>query len=183
MDPKPTRLAAAVTSVGLSLLFVVVYGGCGWITAHRSDVGTWYFAWERFIPFVPWLIIPYMSIDLFFVAAPFLCRSKGELQTFTRRIAFAIIVAGACFLLIPLTLAIPRSQTDGWTKPIFDFLYGFGRPNNLFPSLHIVLRTILASLYTRHSKGAVRVLAHIWFSLIGFSNLLPHQHHGVDSTR
>ena len=40
-------------------------------SAH--DVGTWVFAWERLIPFVPLMIVPYMSIDLFFVAAPFLC--------------------------------------------------------------------------------------------------------------
>jgi len=180
MDPKPTKLVAAATALGLSLLFIFVYGGCNWITAHRSDVSTWHFAWERFIPFVPWLIIPYMSIDLFFGAAPFLCRTNKELGTFARRITFAIIVAGGCFLLVPLTMAAPRPEPSGWTKPIFEFLYGFDQPYNLFPSLHITLRTILASLYTRHSKGAVRIAVHVWFSLIGLSTLLTYQHHVID---
>src|SRR4051812_47978909 len=60
---------AIAASIGLSALFLVVYGGCNWITSQRHDVGTFYFEWERAIPFVPFLILPYMSIDLFFVAA------------------------------------------------------------------------------------------------------------------
>src|SRR5579872_220213 len=88
---KPSKLAAATTSVGLSLLFVVVYGACNAITAQRHDVGTWYYSWERFLPFVPLLIVPYMSLDLFYVAGPFLCESRAELRKLTKQIAFAIL--------------------------------------------------------------------------------------------
>src|SRR5450631_181985 len=66
-----STVKAFAASIGLSVLFVVVYGWCNWITAQRHDVGTLYFEWERFIPFVPLMIVPYLSIDLFFVAAPF----------------------------------------------------------------------------------------------------------------
>jgi len=177
---RPSKISAAATASGLSLLFLLAYGGCNWITAQRADVGTWYYQWERFIPFVPVFIIPYMSIDLFFVAAPFFCGSRDELRTLARRIAFAILAAGACFLLIPLTLAVPRPQPDGWTGAIFNFLHGFDQPYNLFPSLHITLRTILADHYARHTRGAVRVASHVWFSLIGLSTLLVYQHHFAD---
>ena len=177
---RPAKTAAAITSAGLSLLFMGVYGACNWITAQRSDVGTWYYAWERYIPFVPLMIIPYMSIDLFFVVGPFLCQKRDELRAFAQRIAFAIIVAGAFFLAMPLQMGITLPQPDGWTGSIFKFLHGFDRPTNLFPSLHITLRTILADLYARHSKGVVRVASHVWFSLIGFSTLLTYQHHFVD---
>src|SRR6266853_5467510 len=57
---------ALLASVGLSILFLIVYGGCNWITSQRANVGTFYFEWERRIPFVPFFILPYMSIDLFF---------------------------------------------------------------------------------------------------------------------
>ena len=53
-------------------------------------------------------------------------------------------------------------------------------PHNLFPSLHITLRTILADLYGRHTTGILRVLSHTWFSLIGFSTVLTYQHQVVD---
>jgi hypothetical protein len=65
----------------LSLLWLVVYGGCSWITANRSDVGIWYYSWESFIPFVPLMIIPYMSINLFFVGGPS-CAKAGTNCTF-----------------------------------------------------------------------------------------------------
>jgi len=177
---RPSKLSAAANSALLSLLFVIVYGSCSWITAHRSDVGTWYYAWERYIPFVPILIVPYMSIDLFFVCGPFLCQSRDELRVLAQRTTFAILVAGACFLLIPLRLSAVRPQPHDWTAVIFNFLHGFDQPYNLFPSLHITLRTILADLYAKHTRGVIRFASHVWFSLIGFSTLLTYQHHFVD---
>ena len=171
---------AALTALGTSLLFVVVYGGCSWLTSLRGDVGIWVYDWERAIPFVPLMIIPYMSIDLFFVAAPFICRDREERRLLAGRIALAILAAGACFLLVPLRFAFPRPMPEGWLGAIFGFLHGFDRPYNLFPSLHIVLRTILAHTYARHTRGALNWLVHIWFSLIGFSTVLTWQHHVAD---
>src|SRR4051812_29507408 len=75
-----TFARAAAASMGLSLLFLLVYGGCNYLTSLRSDVGTWVYQWERHIPFVPLMIIPYMSIDLFFIASPFVCADRKELS-------------------------------------------------------------------------------------------------------
>lgn len=177
---KPSKREAALTSAALAVLFMVVYGSCNWITSQRHDVGSWYYAWERLIPFVPLMIVPYMSIDLFYVAAPFLCETRRELRTFAKRITFSILVAGAFFLLMPLQFAEARPQPDGWTGAIFQFLHGFDQPYNLFPSLHITLRTILADLYVRHTRGWARVASYVWFTLIGFSTILTYQHHIVD---
>src|SRR5882757_1849695 len=168
-----------MNSAALSLLFMVVYGGCIWITAHRSDIGTWYYSWERFIPFVPLLIVPYMSIDLFFVGGPFLCQSRNELRVLAQRITFAILMAGACFLLMPLHIAVAQPQATGWTGVLFKFLHGFDQPYNLVPSLHIALRTILADLYARHTKGVLRAASNIWFILIALSAVLTYQHHFI----
>lgn len=171
---------AAKTSALLSALFLVVYGSCNWITAHRAHVGTLFFEWERHIPFVPLMIVPYMSIDLFFVAAPFLCRSERELSTLAKRISFAILVAGLCFLLFPLRFAFERPHVSGWLGVIFNNFRNFDQPYNLLPSLHIALRTILAHLYARHSAGILRLASIVWFSLIGFSTVLTYQHHVLD---
>lgn len=171
---------AAVTSAALSLLFVAVYGTTNWITTHRSDVGTWVFEWERYIPFVPWMIIPYLSIDLFFVAAPFLCRNRQELRTFATRITFAIVVGGACFLLFPLQLAVERPEATGWIGVVFKAFVAMDAPHNLLPSLHIALRALLVPIYHQRTRGVARVAIHVWFSLIGVSTLLTHQHHVID---
>ena len=174
------RGKALAVSLGLSILFLIVYGGCNWISARRANVGTFYFEWERAIPFVPFFILPYMSIDLFYVAAPFLCRTERELSILAKRIGTAIVVAGICFLLFPLRFAFPRPHADGWLGAIFDWFRGMDAPYNLLPSLHAALMLILADVYLRHTRGTVRLAIIAWFVLIALSPLLTYQHHLID---
>lgn len=175
------RFSKALTvSIGLSILFLIIYGGCNWITARRSSVGTFYFQWEHAIPFVPFFILPYMSIDLFYVTAPFLCRTERELAILAKRIAFAIIVAGICFLIFPLQFAFARPHADGWLGAIFDWFRGVDAPYNLLPSLHAGLMLILADVYFHNTGGVARFLTMTWFALIALSPLLTYQHHVID---
>jgi membrane-associated phospholipid phosphatase len=174
------RSKALVVSAGLSILFLMVYGSCNWISSRRANVGTIYFEWERKIPFVPFFILPYMSIDLFFIVGPFLCQTDRELSIFTKRIATAIIVAGICFLLLPLRFAFPRPHADGWLGALFDWFRGMDAPYNLLPSLHAALMLILLDVYFRHTRGFVRVAAMMWFILIALSPILTYQHHVID---
>lgn len=174
------KTKAAVISAGLSILFVVVYSTTNWLSSLRTDVGTWYFDWERWIPFVPLMVVPYMSIDLFFVSAPFLIDNDRELQTFARRIAFAIGAAGICFLVMPLRLAVDRPALEGWLGAVFGWFFTMDKPFNLCPSLHIALRTLLAETYSRYTRGMWNIASHVWFSLVGLSTLLTYQHHVVD---
>lgn len=171
---------AALVSAALSLLFLVVYGTTNHLAGLRSDVGAWAYEWERRIPFVPLMIVPYMSIDLFFVAAPFLCRDRRELSILSRRIVLAILVAGAFFLIMPLRFSFERPPVSGALGAVFDWFRSMDQPYNEFPSLHIALRTILADLYARRLAGWKRFASDVWFSLIGFSTLLTYQHHVAD---
>ena len=175
-----SRSKALSASVGLSLLFLFVYGGCIWVTSRRHDVGVFYFAWERAIPFVPFMILPYMSIDLFFVAAPFFISSERNLKVFRFRVASAIIAAGICFLAFPLRFAFSEGHADGWLGALFGWFRGMDAPYNLFPSLHAALMVLLLDVYMRSLRGIARAAVIIWFVLIGLSPLLTHQHHIID---
>src|SRR5207249_1084120 len=119
-------------------------------------------------------------IDLFFVVAPFLCRSRAELRRFAARITLAIVAAGICFLAFPLRLAVERPAVSGVCGVIFDWFRGVDQPFNLCPSLHIALRSILAATYATHLWGLPKLAARVWFSLIGFSTVLTYQHHVID---
>ena len=174
---RSTQLAA---SIGLSVLFLAVYGWCNWFTARRTNVPTLFFDWERAIPFVPLMIAPYMSLDLFFVAAPFLCESKRELATLVKRMAAAILVAGLCFVLFPFRFAFAHDPVSGWLGNLFDWFQGLDRPYNLLPSLHIALCLILSELYARHTRGLLRYASNLWFILIALSAVLTYQHHLLD---
>ena len=174
------RSKALVVSVGLSILFLIVYGGCNWITARRANVGIFYFEWERKIPFVPFFILPYVSIDLFFVVAPFLCRTDRELSVLIKRIGTATIVAGICFLLFPLRFAFTRPQAYGSLGALFDWFRGMDAPYNLLPSLHAAFTLILCEIYFRHTRGFKRLATMTWFVLIALSPVLTYQHHLID---
>src|SRR5207247_9865959 len=117
-------LKAFSVSAGLSVLFLIVYIGCNWITGQRGQVGSLYFQWERAIPFVPFMILPYMSIDLFFIAAPFFCRTDEELRVFSRRVVATILIAGLWFLLFPLRFAFPCPHAGRWLGAIFYWFRG-----------------------------------------------------------
>ncbi|MEO7166347.1 MAG: phosphatase PAP2 family protein [Spartobacteria bacterium] len=175
-----SRRQAFAASAGLSLLFLLVYGGCLWISARRGDVGVLYFEWERAIPFVPFLIVPYLSIDLFFVAAPFLFTRLGELKLYAARVGLAIVLAGICFLLFPLRFAFERPHATGALGALFDWFRGLDAPYNLCPSLHAALLVFLVDAYARHLRGLARGTVLCWFVLIGISPLLTRQHHVVD---
>lgn len=176
-NARSTQLAA---SVGLALLFFLVYGTTNWLTAHRANVPTLFFEWERLIPFVPLMIVPYMSIDLLFFAAPFFCRNGRELATLAKRIAAALIVAGICFLLFPLRFAFERPPANGWLGALFDWFRTLDQPFNLVPSLHIAFCVILAAFYARRTRGLLRSASNIWFVLIGLSAVMTYQHHFMD---
>ena len=176
---KP-RWKAATVSASLSALFLIVYTTCNWITNHRSNIGSLHFEWERHIPFIPLLILPYMSIDLFFIAAPFLARSERELRTLANRLTAAILIAGTFFLLFPLKFAFERPHVDGPLGLIFNNFRSVDLPFNEFPSLHVALCLILLDTYFRHTTRWLRGLVMIWFSLILASTVFTYQHHLVD---
>ncbi len=173
-------LAAAGTLALTGLLFIVAYNICNRLTGLRPDVGVWVFSWEQFWPVIPAFIVPYWSEDLLFIIAPFLCRTRKELTVHRKRIVFCIAAGCLGFLLIPLRFAFPRPVVEGVFAPLFAALYSFDLPHNLFPSLHIALRTLLASMFLRVACGPWRWPTHAWFSLIGISTLVTWQHHIID---
>ena len=175
---KPAK--AFAVSAGLGALFLIIYPVCNWITSQRSDIGTFYFQWERGIPFVPFMILPYLSIDFLFLTAPFFCRTDGELRTFTKRVVAALVLAGICFLLFPLRFAFERPHVSGWMGAVFDSFHAFDPPYNLCPSLHVAFWVILFDLFRRRTRGWLLALVVIWFALIAPSPVLTYQHHVVD---
>jgi protein-tyrosine phosphatase len=126
------------------------------------------------------MFVPYMSIDLFFVGAPFLCRSNRELAAFSKRITAALLIAALCFLLFPLRFAFERPPAPGWLGVVFGWFRAMDQPYNLLPSLHIAFCTILAEHYARHLRGLLRPASNIWFVLIALSAVLTYQHHVMD---
>ena len=126
-----------------------VYGLCNELTALRGEVGSFFFDWERRIPVLPWTIVPYWSLDVFYAFSVLLCRNRRELDRHALRMVVAVLLSAVGFLLFPLRFGFPRPQVDGLFGPLFEALYGFDQPFNQAPSLHVSLGMILWYRYAK----------------------------------
>lgn len=164
----------------LGPFFFLSYGFANWWTGRLTHVDSFYFAWERHIPFLDWTILPYMSIDAFYAVSLFLCATRVELDTHAKRLLAATLISVAGFFLFPLQFSFVRPVTSGFNGMLFDVLTGFDKPFNQAPSLHISLLMLLWVVYARHLRGAALWLLHVWFALIGISVFTTFQHHIID---
>jgi membrane-associated phospholipid phosphatase len=164
----------------LDVLFVLVYGGINWLTLLRKDLYAIYFEWETRIPFVPGMIYAYFSIIALFVLPLFVLDPRG-MRVLARRIALAMVMSGALFLIFPARLGFERpSQVPGY-QAVYALLYAVDPPHNLVPSLHIAYSAlILASLRTALTPAWLQLLLLGWLSLISLAVVLVHQHHLAD---
>jgi membrane-associated phospholipid phosphatase len=160
-------------------LFFLAYGATNAYTATRDAVPSLFLPWEYLIPFVDWMIVPYMSIDLLFAVAFFLCRDRETLHRLGARVVFAVLVSTICFLLVPLQFGFERPETAGLPGLLFNVL-ALDLPYNQFPSLHISLALIVWQVYRQRLGSAWRRLGALWFLAIGLSTVLVYQHHVID---
>jgi protein-tyrosine phosphatase/membrane-associated phospholipid phosphatase len=164
----------------LAPFFFASYSFSNWLAAQRTDVGVIVFDWEHKIPFVPWSILPYWSIDLFYGISLFIPRTRDALDAHVKRLFTAQIISVLCFIAIPLRFSFERPETSGVFGWLFDVLLGFDKPFNQAPSLHISLLVILWTLYARYLTGWWLWLLRLIAVSIGLSVLTTYQHHFID---
>lgn len=182
-SPAPTARPWRRALLWLALLgpfFFASYGLANWYASTRAQVPVVVFGWEAGMPFVPWTIVPYWSIDVFYAVSLLLCRQRRELDRHALRLLSAQLIAVSCFLLWPLRFSFTRPQTEGVFGWLFDVLLGFDKPFNQAPSLHIVLLVVLWVKFAQYLHGGWRCLLHGWALLIGVSVLTTYQHHFID---
>lgn len=176
---RPWRRAAAWLAF-LGPFFFASYGFANWLASRRTGVGAIVFDWERAIPFMPWTIVPYWSIDLLYAVSLFVCTTKREVDRHAQRLLFVQFVSIACFIAFPLRFSFERPQSDGLFGALFTALTSFDKPFNQAPSLHIALLIVIWVVLARHSAPRWRWLLHAWMALIGVSILTTYQHHFID---
>ncbi len=170
-------------AIWLALLgpfFFLSYGWVNYYTSGRADVGVMVEAWEHQLPFVPWLMLPYMSIDAFYAASLFLFRKRSALDRHAFRLLLATVISLVGFLLCPLQFSFNVPKTDGFNGILQAMLLGFDKPYNQAPSLHISLLIVLWELYAKRLQGFMKAVLHVWFFAIAASVLLVYQHHFID---
>jgi membrane-associated phospholipid phosphatase len=164
----------------LSIWFGIVFVGADWFTAHRAARMRVHFDSELRIPLVPFFLIAYMSLYLFFLAVPFVLRTRRETASLAIAQSVTILVAAVGFLLIPGQLAYaPPGDLGGW-RPLFHVADRMNLDYNLVPSLHVAMSIVCIEAFARHASAAGKIALRSWGLVIAASTLLTHQHHVLD---
>lgn len=180
MDEKRLKISQKIYALILcSVVFTMVYNYSAWHTSKLENVSSFVFDFEKFIPFISWTIIPYMTSGIFFCLVFFFCKTKEELSVLTKRMFFVTIISGICFLLFPLQFSLNKPEINSSVFGIpFQFLKTFDSPFNQAPSLHIAYAFIFWSVFRTLKRG--RIFLMIWLILLGISTLTTYQHHLID---
>ena len=163
----------------LTFLFLAVYLSCNWITSQRADPYRLWFDWELEIPFVPAMVWVYLSLFVTFFLPMFALREPA-LNVLCKRLAFAVVVSGFLFLLLPAQLGFERPAEVSGQAAAFRLVYLFDLPHNLVPSLHVSWSALILGSLRAVSPPWARRLLEAWFLLLCTAAVLVHQHHLLD---
>jgi protein-tyrosine phosphatase len=166
--------------VFLGPFFYASYGLSNHLASLQADVPNITFDWEHAIPFVEWTIIPYWSVNLFYVATLFSNDNTAGVDRTAKRYLTCQIIAVAFFIAFPLKAIFIKPETSDLTGFLFVALGSFDKPFNQAPSLHIALLVIIWDHWRTRFTGVGRMLWHVWAFLIGASVLTTFQHHFID---
>ncbi|MDW8263324.1 MAG: phosphatase PAP2 family protein, partial [Phycisphaerales bacterium] len=178
--PRFVPLYAAIHLTIQGTLSTLVYRGCLRFAEWRGDAGQLYAQWELAIPFIPAMVVPYLSVYLLFVGTFFVCRSARELMTLSLRLLSGLLVSAASFCLLPLQSGFVRPQVAGFYGELFRVIDANDAPFNMAPSLHVTTTVILAATLAAHSRRWLRGLLMGWCGLIVASTAFTWQHHLID---
>lgn len=179
--PGWTHLRYACRPSALNgLWFLLIYGGCDWITAHRALRVPVHFQAELNLPFVPAVALIYLSIYVLFLAAPFVVRTRRAFRALVITLAVVIGVGGIGFLLVPAELAFPRPANLGRWVSLYDLADRLNLTYNLVPSLHVALSVVCVGAFAERTRFGGKAFLWTWAAAISASTVLTHQHHLLD---
>jgi membrane-associated phospholipid phosphatase len=179
---RPTLTRRLLHLAANYAVFGIAYPLANLSAASRAAGRNVMLAWDTAIPFLPWMVVPYMTSGLLFAASFLLARSDEDLRTFSRRMLFTTVTACAIFVAWPLKFSMPRPAVEpGIAAALFDVLYAVDRPYNQLPSLHVAYCLLFWwPLRRAFSSAAACATVFCWLVLVAASTVFTWQHHLVD---
>ena len=140
------------------------------------------FSFESNIPFLPWMIVPYLSSGIFFCMSFFWVRNIDQLRVLSHRLLMATVLAGIIFILYPLQFSGFKPSI---ASPVYAALFGFlslvDKPYNQLPSLHVAFCLIFwQSLHPLLQSRFTKIALAAWLMLTAVATVFTYQHHVLD---
>jgi hypothetical protein len=184
---------------GLVLIAVPYFGSNNIANFYLQDTFSVFpeNSYDRSIPIINWMIIPYTALYLFYpttlLLAPRNDKGRLELLSAMQMLILATLFCVIFFLFFPAEVdmreEIQWNSMTGLEAILFEFIHTSDKPWNAWPSLHIVHSYCLARLMTywvrnnysdsRFSKPFL-VLLWIEWVLLCISILTTKQHYMFD---
>ena len=139
---------------------------------------------DHWVPFVPQLLIAYISLWFYVGIAPGLQRSFAELIVYGLWVGALCLTGLGLFYLWPTQ--VPHMLVDVSGAPGFEMLKGVDAAGNACPSMHVAVAmfTALRLDDVLRQAGAPRYLRWanvVWLAAIAFSTLAVKQHVALDA--
>jgi ketosteroid isomerase-like protein len=163
----------------VALVFFPVYAGCAALTALRDSPWRLYVGWELEVPFLPFMVVPYLSMFVLFLMPP-LQLVEDELDALADRLIAASLLGAVVFLALPARMGfLPRTDAGAW-QGIYDAIYRVDGPFNMVPSFHVIYTASILLAMARPATPALRRAYLIWLAVVCASTVLTHRHHLLD---
>lgn len=161
-----------------TFLFISVYGFTNWLALRHNYHFQLWMPLELQIPLIPAFILGYFSLNVL-MWVPAFTLSVDELNALNRAMAWATLIAGLFFLMMPAPIGFIRTDVTGPFASFYQKLYHIDLTANTFPSLHITFSYLFVRIILNSMKR-YHYIFWVWFFVIALSVLLTHQHHLID---
>ena len=163
------------------LCFFPVWFLAGWYCVARGIALVPALDIERQIPFIPAMVVPYISLPWMFLL-PLFHGTPSDIARISRQGSVMIAVAGLIFVLLPTRVGYPAVELgEGMFEAIIRLLKGVDTVYLAAPSLHVAFAVLLITEATRNSPRGLAALYWGWLGVLVLSTLLIHQHHLLDA--
>lgn len=139
-------------------------------------------ALDAHIPFVPWMVLPYMLSGVFFVGSFWVVGTVDALRVLSQRLLLATVLACLIFVLLPLHFSYERTEMvlGVWTA-LYAVLGFLDQPYNQLPSLHVAYGCIFWFAWRPLCAGrASQAALLLVLGLVSVATLFTYQHHVLD---
>ena len=184
MHPPSTASDRPSTGRRLALLaingvaFQLLYGACNLAAARAGVTRAIATPWDDAVPFMPWMLVPYMSSVPTLVLAFLLAPDRQSLRALSERGLLATALATLVFALWPLRMTtVDPLPTTPLLAALARLLGAVDQPFNQWPSLHVAYCVVAwPALRDASRSPALRAAIAAWLALVVASTVLAHRH-------
>ena len=158
--------------------FQVLYGACNAAAARAGVTRSIATPWDAAVPFVPWMLLPYVTSVPLLVAAFLAVPGRQALRALSQRCLLATGLATLAFALWPLRMAtLDAAPSGGLPVLLWRVVEGVDAPFNQWPSLHVAYCVVSwPALRDAVRRAWARAAVAAWLALVVASTVLAHRH-------